>query len=229
MGNCIIKVNRGPEDLYVRWTSVLESPTHMGTRAELTEAIVALHPTVSVTALGLDQWFGRADELGSSAGIAFARWESLGWTVGHPHRERRWLPRARLAEYTRAVLDGDARAGFAAFALTFPPRWEPDRAPAADGPDMAAFLEARLAEFTGVERNHGTEGCDLCGHTPAVPLAMVAAQRAVITRYLRQLNLLSDGLGGLLTQHLAVDLETTLREFAVAFHTHPGYRYEWRP
>lgn len=87
---CLIVKPEPGRDLYVGWSEVCEMPAAMWTRAE------ALADGCPPSRLR------RADETGTSSIPGFYRWDSGGMIA----EQRGWLPRARLADYAAAYLDG---------------------------------------------------------------------------------------------------------------------------
>jgi hypothetical protein len=109
MGKQIIKVDPG-QDLYLEWSSVVDAPTRVGTRAEFAEYLnqprrgeVWPHPAQ------VEERLRRADETGTSGVPPFG----VGWNHRGPmYQQQGVLPRARLAEYARRLLaDIDAEPG----------------------------------------------------------------------------------------------------------------------
>lgn len=102
MGHFIIKADRD-RDLYMDWSTIVELPTFIGTRAEIIDHLkwwnerrpLDNDPEARVR---------RADETGSSArrdprssydGPLEGAWDDKGFII----EQRGWLPRARLAEF----------------------------------------------------------------------------------------------------------------------------------
>lgn len=113
MGMYIIKATRD-RDLFVEWSSIVEAPTFIGTRAEIL-AHLDRAP---------EPWRGdspdarvvRAEETGTSmkrdpmapgyVGPLDGAWDDSGQIV----EQRGWLPRARLAEFLDAYLADPEKA-----------------------------------------------------------------------------------------------------------------------
>lgn len=96
MGSEIIKVSL-TEDLYFEWSSIVDAPTFVGTRAEL---LAHLHSTY-VPVETPEQRVERADATGSSGnGDWGCKWD----TDGLMYQQDGILPRARLAEFARRIL-----------------------------------------------------------------------------------------------------------------------------
>jgi hypothetical protein len=97
MGNQIIKCARD-EDLYLEWSSVTESPTAVGGRLEMTCHL----DSDPRHAYGYsERTLALADDHGTSAWIRGCRWDSDGLR----YRNGGLLPRDRMAEYARRLLD----------------------------------------------------------------------------------------------------------------------------
>lgn len=87
---CVIVKPERDRDLYVGWSEVCEMPAGMWTREE---AIAEGCPPSRLR---------RADERGTSSLPGFYDWDSTGMVA----EQRGYLPRARLADYATAWLDG---------------------------------------------------------------------------------------------------------------------------
>lgn len=113
MGSFIIKAARD-RDLYMEWSTIVDGPTFIGTRAEILAHLErapdrrpADVPEVRVR---------RADETGTSAkpdphapgysGPLDGAWDDTGLIV----EQRGWLPRARFAEFLDAYLADPEKA-----------------------------------------------------------------------------------------------------------------------
>jgi hypothetical protein len=102
MGKQIIKV--APDtDLYVEWDSVVDAPTRIGTRAEfVAELNQPRRGEHWPTEAEVEARLRRADETGSSG------WPPFGCTWdrdGLMYQQQGTLPRARLGEFARRLLD----------------------------------------------------------------------------------------------------------------------------
>ncbi len=102
MGKQIIKVSPD-EDLYLEWWSVVEAPIRVGTRAELAAYLnEPRRGEVWPTEEEVERRLRQADETGSSAHRPFGcTWGSR----GEMYQQRGFLPRARMAEFARRLLD----------------------------------------------------------------------------------------------------------------------------
>lgn len=110
MGKPIIRADR-EHDLYVEWSSIVEAPTFIGTRAEM---LRYLTPRSDPNEPGLnlgrrhtdpEARLRRADETGTSSlpdpeydGPPFGSWDDKGFIV----EQKGWLPRERLYAYLTA-------------------------------------------------------------------------------------------------------------------------------
>ncbi len=95
MSGQIIKC--GPlTDLYLEWSSITESPTAAGDRAEMFEYLIEAHSHSYA-----ERTLATADEHGTSAWRRGCHWGS----VGERYRNGGLLPHARMAEYARRLLD----------------------------------------------------------------------------------------------------------------------------
>lgn len=101
MGRAIIKVSHD-EDLYMKFSTIVDDITVIGTREEFLQEGVT------------EQEMQRADELGSSSYRNRGTWEAEGLEVRSPEtRELGFylLPREKFAEYAHLMLeDKDAEA-----------------------------------------------------------------------------------------------------------------------
>lgn len=113
MGQAIIRAARNRDDLYLVWSSIVDAPVAVGTRAEMVgwaRAEWHLEEERAEAALV------RADELGSSdRAIGFGRWDDDELPVfnGWQPQEPGWwyIRRDRLVEFAEAILrDDDASA-----------------------------------------------------------------------------------------------------------------------
>lgn len=90
-------------DLYMVWSTVVDGPTAVGTRAEIAEYLSQFHSDTDDPEERLD----RADKTGTSGMWPGAgQWSQRGfvcyWDVtGNEERDARWLPRANLAQWLR--------------------------------------------------------------------------------------------------------------------------------
>ena len=105
MGYEIIKC-APDEDLYIEWSSIVEAPTAVGTRAEMLEYLpTGAHencPTCRCNP-GAER-LERADRTGTSG---LDGW-GCDWTSGGLiYQQRGYLPRARFAEFARRFLADD--------------------------------------------------------------------------------------------------------------------------
>lgn len=103
MPSYVVKPARD-RDCYVIWSEIVDAPTHIGTRTE-TEAVLKQR----------GDWddggrLDRADRNGSSAlwpepGKPIYGWDDDGFMVANtfPDHPFRWLPRANLEPFVRAV------------------------------------------------------------------------------------------------------------------------------
>lgn len=111
MGSQIIKVSRDV-DLYMEWSSIVESPTYIGRRADLAaylaEPVATWEGTCTPSTELVEQRLERADRLGSSGRSPFGcRWDDH----GEIYEQRGWLPRANMETFARLLLDaGDESA-----------------------------------------------------------------------------------------------------------------------
>lgn len=101
MGKQIIKV--APDaDLYLEWSSVVEAPTFVGTRAEV--AAYLNEPRRGEywsTEEEIERRLRRADQAGSSAPSPFG---CIWGRRGLIYQQQGFLPRARIADYARRLL-----------------------------------------------------------------------------------------------------------------------------
>lgn len=113
MGRIIIKAARD-RDLYVEWSSVVEAPTAIGTRAEMLDYLTRYGEGRSDPAERLD----RADATGTSAlrdpmstydGPLDGAWEDVGMIV----EQRGWLLRDRFADFAEKYAGGDLDGAYA--------------------------------------------------------------------------------------------------------------------
>lgn len=92
------------EDLYLEWSTVVEAPTAVGTRAEMLD-----HLTENTSETGIhapEARLQRADTTGTSA---FGRYGCPWGSDGMIYKQRGILPRRNMAEYARRLLaDVDA-------------------------------------------------------------------------------------------------------------------------
>lgn len=112
MPSFIVKPERDV-DFYVVWSTVVDSVTYAGTRAELTAELGAGVSTDPAR-------FARADEHGSSAAggyVGYLGWDHETFMVAEPLDEQRTMPRSNLRAFAEAILADDIPA---AFALTDP-------------------------------------------------------------------------------------------------------------
>jgi hypothetical protein len=101
MGRQIIKVSR-EDDLYVEWSSVVETATFVGDRQGTREYLnEAVRGEIWPRPEAIEAWLIRADETGSSALLP------LGYTWDSPgpiYRQQGVLPRPALPEFARRLL-----------------------------------------------------------------------------------------------------------------------------
>lgn len=114
MSHIIIKVS--PDvDRYVEWSTVLDGPTAIGTRADMLREIMA---TNDQPAGDIEKRLRRADMTGTSAVGTFelfGSWSDTGFVV----ENRGWLPRAKLGEFLD-LYDLDEDDNSAAYRLLEP-------------------------------------------------------------------------------------------------------------
>ncbi len=105
MGAAIVKVD--PDvDLYMRWSTVVDNATHVGTRAEMADYLTG---ELSASNGQAERILTDADQHGSSAYRHRAgHWGDDGFVV-HNTPEG-WLPRANFAAYAQAILSDDEAA-----------------------------------------------------------------------------------------------------------------------
>jgi hypothetical protein len=112
MPSFIVKPERDV-DFYVVWSTVVDSVTYAGSRAELIADLG--------TGVGTEPArFARADRHGSSVAgdhVGYLGWAHETFMVGEPLGEQRTMPRRNLRAFAEAVLAADVPA---AFALTDP-------------------------------------------------------------------------------------------------------------
>lgn len=102
MGAIIVKV--APDrDLYMRWSSVVDAPTHLGTRSEMAEVLLDDHTRAEVkdgtAALRVEANLARCDETGTTSRIGHpptGGWDDSGLVWGW--KARGYLPRAAFGE-----------------------------------------------------------------------------------------------------------------------------------
>lgn len=108
MGKQIIKVSPD-RDLYMEWSSIVEAPTFIGTRAETTAYLLepkdGLHETTIAHPEAVEQRLARADLTGSSGYPPFGcDWDDH----GEIFQQRGYLPRSRFGEFCdRYLAAGD--------------------------------------------------------------------------------------------------------------------------
>lgn len=91
MGRMIIKVDRD-EDLYLEWSSIVEAPTFVGTRAEILRHLGDDHEYRLV----------QADKYGSSGYQPFVcYWDDK----GEIYKQEGWLLRQDMATYAHRLLN----------------------------------------------------------------------------------------------------------------------------
>lgn len=105
MGSQIIKVTPD-RDLYMEWSSVVEAPTFIGTRAELAaylaEPKVHYRQTTIDHPEAIEERLARADETGSSGYRPFGcTWDDAS---GEIYQQRGHLRRDRFAEFCDRIL-----------------------------------------------------------------------------------------------------------------------------
>lgn len=102
MGSVIVKATPDA-DLYIEWSTIVEAPTFIGTRAETLEYLGLPSPSVSDTP---EERLARADETGTSAKGDYAWFGS--WTYdGFVVEQRGVLPRSRLSAFAVLYADDD--------------------------------------------------------------------------------------------------------------------------
>jgi hypothetical protein len=105
MGGVIVKASPG-EDVYLEWSTVVEAPTFIGTRAEILEYL--RWSSVKSVTDSPEERLARADETGSSSAgdyAWFASWDDDGFVV-----ERRGiLPRSKLRDFALLYAAEDRR------------------------------------------------------------------------------------------------------------------------
>ena len=111
-------------DLYATWSTVVDAPTWVGTRAELLAELIHDPPTgrsaPDVTPRqAAEARLNRADKTGTSAfpEFGFGGWDDdTGFVVGNhegfPGAGSRWLPRGNLTAYLTALRDGQCQAAY---------------------------------------------------------------------------------------------------------------------
>jgi hypothetical protein len=126
VGKIIIKA-APDKDLYVEWSSIVEAPTAIGTRAEMHDYLARTQRNVGTDTA--ETRLARADANGSSSlrdpmstydGVLDGAWEDEGMIV----KQRGWLPRAKLAEFAELY----ARDDESCYALLEPFEDDPDGA-----------------------------------------------------------------------------------------------------
>lgn len=119
----IVKATR-EEDLYVEWSSIVDGPTFVGTRAQTAAYLAATAP--AGPADPPQDRLARADASGTSAKpaadagpgeVATGAWEDTGFIAARAVADGvdvddrfGWLPRARLAAFARAAARDDDQA-----------------------------------------------------------------------------------------------------------------------
>jgi hypothetical protein len=115
----IVKASR-QEDLYVEWSSTVDGPTFVGTRAETAAYLAATGPAGPTDPP--ENRLARADATGTSAksasgGVATGAWEDTGFIVARDDvkvgDQFGWLPRGRLAAFAHAAARDDDQAAYA--------------------------------------------------------------------------------------------------------------------
>ena len=111
MGRYIIKAAKD-RDLYMEYSTIVEAPTMIGTRAEILRELLRSHdPRAGTPGVRLD----RADETGTSAlrdpastydGPLDGEWSDTGLII----EQRGWLPRDRFADFLDAYLVDEDKA-----------------------------------------------------------------------------------------------------------------------
>lgn len=109
MGRVIIKAAQD-KDLYIEWSSIVEAPTFIGTRAEI---LPYLRSSRDRPGNAPEARLQRADETGSSAkrdprapayrGPLDGAWDDNGLI----YQQMGWLPRAKLAEFAEKLAADD--------------------------------------------------------------------------------------------------------------------------
>lgn len=122
MGKPIIKAAKDL-DLYCEWSSIVDAPTFVGTRAATLAYLTEEYGNTTQVDTP-EVWLARADAAGTSAiedphapgytGPLTGAWDDTGFIV----EQRGWLPRASLARFLQLILDDDVVA--AAYALLEP-------------------------------------------------------------------------------------------------------------
>jgi hypothetical protein len=106
MGIVIVKAVRG-QDVYLLWSSVTDRPEFVGTREEVRHALdQPVRGQRWPHEHEVEEWLQRADRFGSSAWAERDDW-TFGWEgSGLVYRQQGRIPRDRLYEYARRILDG---------------------------------------------------------------------------------------------------------------------------
>lgn len=105
MGRIIIKASR-EDDLYAEWSSIVEAPTFIGTRAGLKEYLTDHFDPDGRrhTEEEAEERLTRADTLGSSClDMKDGHWTDSGLI----YEQRGWLPRGRFAAFFRSFPNPD--------------------------------------------------------------------------------------------------------------------------
>ncbi|REH18306.1 hypothetical protein BCF44_13661 [Kutzneria buriramensis] len=115
----IVKAARD-QDLYVEWSSNVDGPTFVGTRAETAAYLASTGPTGPSDSV--EDRLARADRTGTSAKsmpgeVPTGAWEDSGFVVARDDVEVGtpfgWLPRGRLGAFAHACARDDAPAAYA--------------------------------------------------------------------------------------------------------------------
>lgn len=98
------------ENLYVEWSSIVEAPTWLGSRAELAEYLSEhrFDGMGSCTAHSpdeLEQRLARVDATGTSIAFRIGKYIEGSWEDdGTIYQQQGWLPRSRLSEFLHRFL-----------------------------------------------------------------------------------------------------------------------------
>lgn len=113
MGNIVMKIDR-ERDLYVIWSSVVESPAYIGTRAEVAVELERDTPRGYAPLPGNspEDRLARADATGTSAMYDSPPFDGAFDDSGMIVEQRGWLPRADLGRFVDAVIADDMDAAY---------------------------------------------------------------------------------------------------------------------
>lgn len=111
MGRYIVKPHKDL-DLYIEWSSIVDSPTFAGSRQQITPYLMNGDRQGKPTAEEVAERLNRTDDNGSSLlDHTSEYWDDEG-LIPATHKGQRWLKRERFGAYCLLVMAGDIEGAY---------------------------------------------------------------------------------------------------------------------